>query len=148
MSDEAFSGPYSVAIPTRWMDTDAYGHVNNVQYYSYFDTAVTTWLVRVAGLDPETAGVIGLCAESQCRFHEPLRFPDTVTAGLEISHIGQSSVRYELTLNRSDGEKPVAVGHFVHVFVDSDSRRPVPIPDPLRHHMKSLLRPPVPGDRP
>jgi len=132
--------PYTVEIPTRWMDTDAYGHVNNAQYYSLFDTAVTTWLVEEAGFDPAGDGAIGLCVESQCRFHAPLGFPETVTARVHVGRLGRSSVRYEIALHGERREEPVADGHFVHVYVDRAARTSVPIPDSLRTRMEELVR--------
>jgi len=133
--------PHWDTITTRWMDNDMYGHVNNVQYYSFFDTAVTTWLVRNGGLDPAAGAVIGLCIESQCTFRAPLTFPETIRCGLKVGKIGRSSVRYELVLYGEDSEQPAASGHFVHVYVDRGSRKPVPIPDGLREELSHLLTP-------
>jgi len=125
-------------ITTRWMDNDMYGHVNNVQYYSFFDTVVTSWLVREGGLDPATGQVIGLCVESQCNFAAPLSFPDEVRAGLRVAHVGRSSVRYEIGLYAAGSDDPAASGHFVHVYVDRESRQPTPIPDRLRDALRTL----------
>jgi len=125
-------------ITTRWMDNDMYGHVNNVQYYSFFDTVVTTWLVRNGGLDPQDGEVIGLCVESQCTFLAPLSFPEQVLAGLRVGHVGRSSVRYEIALFASGAAEPAASGHFVHVYVDRESRRPTAIPDGLRTALSAL----------
>jgi len=130
--------PHWDSITTRWMDNDMYGHVNNVQYYSFFDTVVTTWLVREGGLDPQHGDVIGLCVESQCTFAAPLSFPDQVLAGLRVSHVGRSSVRYEISLFSSAADQPAASGHFVHVYVDRESRRPTAIPDRLRKALSTL----------
>jgi acyl-CoA thioester hydrolase len=135
--DNAF--PHWDTITTRWMDNDMYGHVNNVQYYSFFDTVVTTWLVSEGGLDPANAPVIGLCVESQCTFHAPLSFPDRVVAGLRIGHVGRSSVRYEVVLYAEGSAEPAASGHFVHVYVDRSSRRPAEIPPELRIALSGLL---------
>jgi acyl-CoA thioester hydrolase len=121
------------------MDNDMYGHVNNVQYYSFFDTAVTTWLVREGGLDPAHGRVIGLCVESQCTFYASLSFPVRVRCGLRVGHVGRSSVRYELTLYAEGAEEPASSGHFVHVYVDRDSREPVDIPGPLREALSTLM---------
>jgi acyl-CoA thioester hydrolase len=133
--------PHWDTITTRWMDNDMYGHVNNVQYYSYFDTAVTTWLVRDGGLDPAAGAVIGLCIESQCTFRAPLSFPEQIRCGLRVGKIGRSSVRYELVLYGEGCEQPAASGHFVHVYVDRASRKPVPIPDGLREALGELRCP-------
>ncbi len=130
--------PHWDSITTRWMDNDMYGHVNNVQYYSFFDTIVTTWLVREGGLDPQHGDVIGLCVESQCTFAAPLSFPDQVLAGLRVGHVGRSSVRYEISLFSSAADQPAASGHFVHVYVDRESRTPTAIPDRLRKALLAL----------
>jgi acyl-CoA thioester hydrolase len=130
--------PHWDTITTRWMDNDMYGHVNNVQYYSFFDTVVTTWLVRQGGLDPAHGEVIGLCVESQCTFAAPLSFPDQVLAGLRVGHIGRSSVRYEIELYAAGSREPAASGHFVHVYVDRESRRPTAVPAPLREALAAL----------
>ncbi len=133
------SYPHWDTITTRWMDNDMYGHVNNVQYYSFFDTAVTAWLVHEAGLDPWHSQVIGLCVESQCTFAAPLSFPDKVLAGLRVGRVGRSSVRYELELRASGSSQPAATGHFVHVYVDRDTRQPTSIPDGLREALATLM---------
>lgn len=131
--------PYAVSIPTRWMDTDAYGHVNNAEYFSYFDTAVTGWLVAHGGRDPSTDAAIGLCVESGCTYAAPLLFPDEVTVRLRVGRIGSSSVRYELELGAARSVDPVASGHFVHVYVDRASRQKVPIPEDLRTRLEALV---------
>jgi acyl-CoA thioester hydrolase len=120
------------SIGTRWKDNDVYGHVNNVEYYSYFDTVINTWLIREGGLDIHDGAVIGLCAESHCRFLGPLAFPDTVEAGLCVTHLGRSSVRYEIGLFREGHSVPAAEGWFVHVFVGRGDRRSQAIPERLR----------------
>ena len=124
------------AIATRWKDNDVYGHVNNVEYYSYFDTVINAWLIAEGGLDIHRGPVIGLCAESHCEFHAGLQFPDTVQAALRVGHLGRSSVRYEIGLFRADEQ--VAEGWFVHVFVDRESRRPAEIPARLRDALEAL----------
>jgi acyl-CoA thioester hydrolase len=113
------------AIPTRWMDNDAYLHVNNVVYYSFFDTAVALHLIGRGGLDIATSPVIGLVVETGCAFFAPVEFPDIVTAGLRVGHVGRSSVRYEIGLFRNEDERACAQGHFVHVYVARDTQRPV-----------------------
>ena len=128
-----------LAIPTRWMDNDVYGHVNNVTYYSYFDTVVNEHLVRVAGLDIEAAPAIGIVVETSCRFHKPLAFPDVVDAGLRVVKLGNTSVTYEIGLFRHGDEDPAATGRFVHVWVDRASRRPTPVPPPVRAALAALL---------
>jgi acyl-CoA thioester hydrolase len=128
-----------LAIPTRWMDNDAYGHVNNVAYYSYFDTAVNEHLIRAGGLDIERSKTIGLVVETACRFHKPLSFPDVIDAGLRVAKLGNSSVKYEIALFRQGEDEPVASGHFVHVWVDRASRRPTPVPASVRSALQVLL---------
>lgn len=115
-------------VPTRWMDNDHYGHVNNVAYYSFFDTAVNGFLIDTTGADIRTFPAIGIVAESSCRFLKPASFPDTIHAGLAIEKRGSSSVIYRIALFRNDDVVPCAVGRFVHVYVDAATRRPVPIP--------------------
>jgi acyl-CoA thioester hydrolase len=127
------------AIPTRWKDNDVYGHVNNVEYYSFFDTVINAWLVAEGGLDIHGGAVIALCVESHCEFHAPLAFPDTVEAALRVGHLGRSSVRYELGLFREGEEASAATGWFVHVFVDRETRRAVDIPPPLRDALQRLV---------
>ena len=114
------------------MDNDIYGHVNNVVYYSYFDTVVNHYLVAQGGLDIHHGPVIGLVVETNCRYFQPLAFPDRIEAGLRVGHLGNSSVRYEIGIFREGEPAPVAAGHFVHVYVDRATRRPVPVPDPMR----------------
>lgn len=128
-----------LAIPTRWMDNDLYGHVNNVTYYSYFDTAVNEHLIRAGGLDIHAAPAIGLVVETSCRFHKGLSFPDVVDAGLRVTKLGNSSVRYEIGLFRRGEEEPAATGHFVHVWVDRRTRRPTPVPERVRAALAALM---------
>jgi acyl-CoA thioester hydrolase len=126
------------AIPTRWKDNDVYGHVNNVEYYSYFDTVINRWLITEGGLDILDGDVIGLCVESHCAFKAAMAFPDTVQAALRVGHLGRSSVRYEIGLFGA-GDVPAATGWFVHVFVDREDRRSVEIPAPLRAALERLV---------
>lgn len=128
-------------ITTRWMDNDAYGHVNNVVYYSYFDTVVNTYLISQGVLDPNSGHTIGLVVETQCNYFAPLSFPDTVVAGLRVARLGSSSVRYEVGLFRGDDEIVAAQGHFVHVYVDRASRRPIALPPALREALLPLAGP-------
>lgn len=132
-------------IDTRWMDNDAYGHVNNVVYYSFFDTAVTRWLIEQGLLDIAGSEAIGLVVETQCRYASPLTFPDRVTAGIRVVHLGRSSVRYELALFRNEDVAPAATGHFVHVYVDRASRTSVTIPDAVRAALERLRLPIAPS---
>jgi acyl-CoA thioester hydrolase len=131
--------PQLLPIQTRWKDNDVYGHVNNVEYYSFFDTAINAWLIREGGLDIHDGGVIGVCAESHCEFRGPVAFPESIDVGVRVGQLGRSSVRYELALFRDGADDPVAVGWFVHVFVDRDSRRPVEIPPGLRGALEELV---------
>lgn len=121
-----------LTIQTRWMDNDVYGHVNNVVYYAYFDTVVNEYLIRAGVLDIHAGEVIGLVVETGCRYHASVAFPDLVTAGLRVSRLGTSSVRYEIAIFRNDEDRAAAEGHFVHVYVDAATRRPTPIPPSLR----------------
>ena len=130
--------PHHSSIPTRWADNDIYGHVNNVEYYAFFDTVINAFLVRSGGLDIHDGPVIGLCAESHCSFTGPLAFPETVTAGLRVAHLGRSSVRYEIGLFREESDLPAATGRFVHVFVNRADRRPVPVPDRIREALEGI----------
>ncbi|MDB5977536.1 MAG: acyl-CoA thioesterase [Nevskia sp.] len=131
--------PHFQTITTRWKDNDIYGHVNNVEYYSYFDTVINTWLIRQGGLDIQGGDAIGVCAESHCRFLDSLAFPDGVDAGLRVAKLGRSSVRYEIGLFREGSDTPAAEGWFVHVFVDRAERRPQAIAGTLRTALERLL---------
>jgi acyl-CoA thioester hydrolase len=129
---------YFQAIPTRWMDNDAYGHVNNVQYYSYFDTTVNQFLVKEGILDIQNSPIIGLVVETQCKYAKSIVFPDLVHAGLKVAHLGNSSVRYELGLFKDNDEQAAAEGHFIHVYVERHSNKPVPIPQAMRDVLSKL----------
>jgi acyl-CoA thioester hydrolase len=130
--------PHFLAIPTRWIDNDVYGHVNNVRYYEFFDTVVNRYYIEAGGLDIYEAPVIGLVVETKCRYHQPLAYPDTVDAGLRVAHLGRTSVRHEIGLFREGAETPAATGHFIHVFVDRATRRPAPIPGAIRAALEKL----------
>lgn len=130
-------------IPTRWMDNDVYGHVNNVVYYSFFDTAVNQYLVESGVLDIERSSVIGLVVETMCQYFTPVTFPDRVTTGLRVARLGNSSVRYEVGIFCNDDASAAAQGHFVHVYVDRVSRRPAALPHPLRAALSRLLTEPA-----
>ena len=132
--------PHFLAIPTRWMDNDVYGHVNNVVYYSYFDTVINEYLIREGGLDIHDGQAIGYCVESNCRYLAPLGFPEVLDAGLRVAHLGKTSVRYEIDIFPQGETTPAAVGWFVHVFVAREDDRPTPIPPRLRDCMERLRR--------
>ncbi|MFC0135577.1 acyl-CoA thioesterase [Massilia eurypsychrophila] len=132
------SFPHFLAIPTRWMDNDSYGHVNNVQYYSYFDTAVNQFLVARGVLDIHKGEVVGFVVDSGCAYFNSISFPDTVHAGIRVAKLGNSSVRYEIALYRNDDQMPCAAGHFVHVYVERSSNRSVPIPDSVRTVLSTI----------
>ena len=119
-------------IPTRWMDNDVYGHVNNVVYYSLFDTAVNQYLIERGVLDVHTGNQIGLVVETQCRYLSSITFPDKVVSGIRVTKIGNTSVRYEIGLFVNDSVTAAAHGYFVHVYVDRETRRPFPLSASLR----------------
>ncbi|HPU14330.1 MAG TPA: thioesterase family protein [Aeromicrobium sp.] len=127
-------------ISTRWEDEDVYGHVNNVKYYSYFDTAVNGFLMAATGIDIRTLPAYGIVAETSCQFRRELRFPLDVIAGLTVTKLGNSSVVYEIALFQGDEEEPAALGRFVHVYVRGDDRAVTPIPDQLRAVLTPLAR--------
>jgi acyl-CoA thioester hydrolase len=130
-------------IGTRWSDNDVYGHVNNVVYYSWFDTAVNGYLIESGAIDIHTGDIIGLVIETQCNYFAPLAFPDPVVAGIRVAHVGRSSVRYEVGLfSGKDGgpsrETTAACGHFIHVYVDRQTRRPVALPPQLLSALEQM----------
>lgn len=125
-------------ISTRWADNDVYGHVNNVIYYGWFDTAVNAWLVGKGLLDIESSPVIGLVVETGCRYARPLAFPQQIEVGIGVSHIGNSSVRYALGIFGDDASEAAAEGFFVHVYVDRVNRRPAPLPPAMREALGGL----------
>ena len=126
------------AIPTRWADNDIYGHVNNAAYYGFFDTAVNCFLIEEAGLDIQGGRVIGLVVETGCNYFAALAYPETVEAGVRVARIGNSSVTYQIGLFREGEDEPAAQGHFVHVYVDRDTRRPVSLPDNMRQALEAI----------
>ena len=126
-------------ITTRWMDNDVYGHVNNVVYYSFFDTAVNRYLIEAGALDIHAGAVIGLVVETQCHYFEPLAFPQRIEAGLRVAHRGRSSVRYEVGLFAQGAATSAACGHFIHVYVDRDTRRPTALPAALQAALQPLI---------
>ncbi len=126
-------------MATRWMDNDAYGHVNNVVYLSWFDTVVNDFLIRSGVLDPQRGGVIGFVVETHCRYLVPLAFPQAVEAGLRVRRIGTSSVRYEIAIFAEGADAASAQGHFVHVYVDRVTSNPVPLPPELRAALQGIM---------
>jgi acyl-CoA thioester hydrolase len=132
--------PHFHAITTRWMDNDVYGHINNVQYYSFFDTVVNGFLVAARALDPAASDVIGLVVETHCNYFAPLAFPQRIDAGLRVAHLGISSVRYEIGIFAEDVDIAAAQGHFVHVYVDRKTRRPAVLPLGIKEALAPLMR--------
>ena len=131
--------PHSRALTTRWIDSDPYGHMNNVVHYALFDTVVNAWLIERGALDIQKSAVIGLVVETGCHYFAPLTYPETVTAALRVAHIGRSSVRYEIALFGEASQTAAAQGHFVHVYVERSSRRPVAeLPAALRLALEPL----------
>jgi acyl-CoA thioester hydrolase len=128
-------------VPTRWADNDHYGHVNNVTYYSYFDTAVNAWLMHATGTDIRDLPAIGVVAETSCRFLGSLSFPDQLRVGLRVARLGRSSITYDLAIFREDGDRLIqaATGSFVHVYVDDETRKPVEIPAVIRQAAAGLV---------
>ncbi|WP_394561085.1 acyl-CoA thioesterase [Aquipseudomonas alcaligenes] len=125
-------------ITTRWMDNDVYAHVNNVIYYSWFDTVVNGWLLEQNVLDFVGSPTVGLVVETNCGYFSSIAFPDLVRAGLRVTRLGTSSVRYEVGLFANDNGEASAQGHFIHVYVDRETRRPVPLPEPLRRALETI----------
>ena len=128
-------------ITTRWLDNDSYGHVNNVVYYSYFDTAVNGYLIEATGTDIRRLPAIGIVAETSCRFLAELSFPEPVAAGLRLEKLGNSSVIYRIGLFGGASERAAALGRFVHVYVDATTRKPVPVPELIRRALAPLNAP-------
>lgn len=125
-------------ITTRWMDNDAYGHVNNVVYYSWFDTVVNEFLIANGALDIEHSPVIGLVIETQCNYFASVAFPEAIAAGMRVTKLGNSSVRYEVGIFREGEDSASAQGHFVHVYVDRESRKPSAIPEKMRALLQTI----------
>jgi acyl-CoA thioester hydrolase len=130
--------PHFLPIATRWMDNDVYGHVNNVVYYSYFDTAVNQFLIERGVLDIHKGEIVGFVVDSGCAYFSSISFPDTIHAGIRVAKLGNSSVRYEIALYRNDDPLPCAAGHFVHVYVERSSNRSVPIPANVRAVLENI----------
>jgi len=134
-------GDYGVFYPitTRWSDNDIYGHVNNVTYYAFFDTAANRYLIEEGGLDISDGSIVGYVVSSRCDYHAPVTYPEAIEAGLRVDRLGNSSVQYGIAIFRQGERQAVAHGYFVHVFVDRATDRPVPIPDTLRAALARLL---------
>jgi acyl-CoA thioester hydrolase len=130
--------PHLAPLPTRWMDNDLYGHVNNVVYYSYFDTVINRYLIAEGGLDITRGEVIGVAAESHCRYRRAVAFPAELEAGLRVGKLGRTSVRYEIGIFSPGEDEAAAEGWFVHVFVDRETRRPAALPDRLRAALERI----------
>lgn len=137
--------PQFIQIPTRWMDNDVYGHVNNVVYYSFFDTAVNRFLIDRGVLDIHKDEVVGFVVDSGCSYFSSISFPDVIHAGIRVAKLGNSSVRYEIALYRNDDPLPCAAGHFVHVYVERSSNRSVPVPADVRAVL-ATIQAPAPGN--
>lgn len=125
-------------LDTRWMDNDVYGHVNNVTYYSYFDTGVNAYLIEKGVLDIHAGATIGLVVETGCRYFAPVAFPDALDIGIRVAHLGNSSVRYEVGVFKAGEETAAAAGHFTHVYVERETRRPAPLPADFRAVLEAL----------
>lgn len=130
---------YFLELQTRWMDNDLYGHVNNVTYYSYFDTVVNKFLIDKGGLDIHHAPIIGVVVESHCNYRQAIAYPDMIACGLRVGKLGTSSVRYEVGIFSGEEDAAAANGHFVHVFVEREGNRPVPIPEPIRDALAGIF---------
>jgi len=128
-----------MSVQTRWMDNDVYGHVNNVVYYSYFDTVVNRYLIDPGGLDFHNAPIVGIMAETMCRFYRSFAYPEGIDAGLRVGRLGSSSVRYEVGLFGEGDDLARAEGHLVHVFVERATNKPVPIPSGIRAALEKLI---------
>lgn len=140
MTERSSRADYKHFLPvqTRWMDNDVYGHVNNVAYYSYFDTIVNDYLIAAGALDIHGGGVIGLVVETGCKYFAPIEFPQRLEGALRVMRIGNSSVRYELAIFKEGEAEPAAEGHFTHVYVDRETRRPTSLPDEFRTALEKI----------
>ena len=146
MSDKKLSPPTRAEfvafedVHSRWMDNDAYGHINNVVYYSFFDTAVNRYLIERNVLDIAKSETIGLVIETQCKYFSSIAYPDMIHVGLKVAHLGNSSVKYEVAIFANDDDIASALGHFVHVYVDRQTNKPTPIPQNVRVVLQGLLK--------
>ncbi|MGB1140551.1 MAG: acyl-CoA thioesterase [Halioglobus sp.] len=141
MSKRPGRDEYKVFYPitTRWSDNDIYGHVNNVTYYSYFDSAANRYLIEEGGLDISDGSIVGFVVNSGCEYHAPITYPENIEAGVRVDKLGNSSVQYGIAIFREGEEEAAAHGHFVHVFVERAANKSVPIPGPLRTALERLL---------
>jgi len=126
-------------IHSRWMDNDAYGHINNVVYYSFFDTAVNRYLIKCNVLDILKSEAIGFVIETQCQYFSPIAYPDMIHVGLKVIHLGNSSVKYEVAIFKNDDDLASATGSFVHVYVNRSTNKPTPIPQNVREVLAGLI---------
>jgi acyl-CoA thioester hydrolase len=146
MSDKKLSPPSRTDfvafedVQSRWMDNDAYGHINNAVYYSFFDTAVNRYLIERNVLDVLKSEIIGLVIETQCKYFSPIVFPDLIHVGMKVTHLGTSSVKYEVAIFKNDDDIASALGHFVHVYVDRKSNKSTPIPQNVRTVLQGLVK--------
>jgi acyl-CoA thioester hydrolase len=146
MSDKKLSPPSRTDfvafedVQSRWMDNDAYGHINNAVYYSFFDTAVNRYLIEHNVLDVLKSEIIGLVIETQCKYFSPIVFPDLIHVGMKVTHLGTSSVKYEVAIFKNDDDIASALGHFVHVYVDRKSNKSTPIPQNVRTVLQGLVK--------
>lgn len=142
MNNIAIRADYGFFLPitTRWMDNDLYGHVNNVTYYSYFDTVANTYLIDVGGLDIHRGDTMGFVVSSQCNYHQAIAYPEKIEGALRVNRLGNSSVEYGIGIFRLGEDSACATGTFTHVFVNRNSQRPTPIPEPLRSALAQLTR--------
>ena len=131
--------PFFQEVPTRWMDSDVYGHVNNVEYYSYMDTAVNMHLIESGVLNTQSSEAFGVVVESGCRFFTEIVYPESIQVGIRVTKLGNSSVTYQLGLFKENIDKLAALGHFVHVYVNRETRRPVPVPPAFRSALTKLI---------
>ncbi len=138
MSETRASYKHFLTIATRWMDNDVYGHVNNVVYYSYFDTVVNDYLMRHGGLDYRDGTVVGLVVETMCQYKKSLAFPESVDVGLRVTKMGNSSVRFEIGIFKQGDDEPAAFGHFVHVFIERGMQKAVVIPEAFRRALERI----------
>lgn len=141
MSQNTHRADFKVFYPitTRWMDNDIYGHVNNVTYYSYFDSAINRYLIDEGGLNIHSAPVVGFMVSSNCQYFKPIAYPETIEAGLRVKKIGTKSVTYEVAIFRENEEEAAAIGEMVHVFVERASNTSVPVPDPIRNALGIIV---------
>lgn len=130
---------YFLPITTRWMDNDIYGHVNNVVYYAYFDTIANHYLITRGGLDIHNGDVVGFVVNSQCSYRSAAAYPEPLEGGFRVNRLGNSSVEYGVAIFKEGAEDACAAGTFTHVFVDRETERPTPIPDPMREALQSVL---------